>query len=189
MKKEIEAKFCPIDKGQCREKLKENNFILKQSEFLMTRITLHNNVLSDRWGRVRQEAKKVTMTIKRVLDSTKIDGTEEVEIVVDSIELGLQFMHACGFSQTSFQENYREIWTLGDTEVTLDTWPGIPPLIEIEGTDESTVFNICDLLGFKKEDALYGSIDNVYEKIINIPATDIIKLSEITFSSPPIKKV
>lgn len=185
MKAEIETKFCPVDKDECRKKLAAAGFQLKQPEFMMTRVTLHNITLNDRWGRVRQEAKNVTMTIKRVVDKTKIDGTEEIEVVVPSVEQGLAFMQACGFLQTSYQENYREVWAHGETEATLDTWPGLPTLIEIEGKDADTVFSICDKLGFKKEDALYGSIDVVYEEITGIPAKDIVKMPRITFLSPP----
>ena len=123
MLQEIEAKFCPVDKDECRKKLKELGFQLQQPEFLMKRVTFFSETLTDRWGRVRQEAKNVTMAIKKVVDKTRIDGTEEIEVIIPSMEHGLKFMEACGFNQTSYQENLREIWLQGETEATLDTWP------------------------------------------------------------------
>ena len=72
-------------------------------------------------------------------------------------------------------------------EVTIDTWPGLNPFVEIEGANEKIVREISNELGFNFEEAVFGSIDLVYEKEIGIPAETIIRLPEITFSNPPKK--
>ncbi|MDR2934227.1 MAG: CYTH domain-containing protein [Rickettsiales bacterium] len=192
MKKEIELKFCPVNKDEIRKKLSVAGFKMITPEFLMHRITFANPNLTDRWGRVRQEANKITMAIKRVVDKNTIDGTEEIEVVVPSVDIGVSFMAAVGFFPKSNQENYREIWQKNDVEATLDTWPGLPTMIEIESlnTDNDITENIyatIDALGFDKKNAQFGSIDLVYENVLNIPWKYICELPEITFANPPKK--
>jgi adenylate cyclase class 2 len=81
----------------------------------------------------------------------------------------------------------REVWERNGVEVTIDTWPGLSPFIEIEGMDESVVRSVSEELGFNFDTAVFGSIDLVYEKEIGIPAKTIISLPEITFVNPPKK--
>lgn len=187
MNKEIELKFCPVNKEDLRKKLKQAGFILVTPEFLMHRITFHNPSLPDRWGRVRQESGKITMTIKRVL-SEQIDGTEEIETTVPSVEVGISFMKAAGFTPKSNQENYREIWQKDETEATLDTWPGLPTALEIESTNENNIYDTISALDLNKDNAMFGSIDITYEKLLNIPKEQICTLPEITFTNPPKKR-
>lgn len=184
MDKEIELKYCPIDKDQIRAKFKQAGFTLKQPEFLMRRILLHNPQLPDRWARVRQEAHGITTAIKRVTDKNAIDGTEEVEMMVESVETTVRYLEACGFKRTALHENTREVWVHGDLEATIDTWPGLPPLMEIEGPNEQNVFAMAETLGFDKDKALFGSIDFVYEDIVGIPQRWICE-NDLTFDNPP----
>lgn len=185
MEIETELKYCPVDKDEVRKVLERMGFEMQASEMLMKRVTMHNAQLPDRWGRVRVEAKGVTMTIKRVVDPTVIDGTEEAEVIVPDFQTGIGFLAASGFKKTSYQENYREVWHGNEVDVTLDTWPGLPTLVEIEGNKADAVFNASDLLGFDQEQAMYGSIDLVYEKVVGILSSKIIELKEITFDKPP----
>src|SRR3989339_582669 len=87
----------------------------------------------------------------------------------------------------TFEENMREVWMRDGVEITIDTWPGLNPFVEIEGTNEKIVQEISNELGFDFGKAVFGSIDLVYEKEIGIPAETIIHLPEITFSNPPKK--
>jgi adenylate cyclase class 2 len=70
-------------------------------------------------------------------------------------------------------------------EVTIDTWPGLAPFVEVEGKDEEEVRSISIELGFDFEKAIFGSIDLIYESVLGIAKEKIIKLPEITFSNPP----
>jgi hypothetical protein len=69
--------------------------------------------------------------------------------------------------------------------VTIDTWPGLKPFVEIEGPDETIVKKVASELGFDFEKAVFGSIDLVYEKELGIPSATISRLPEITFDAPP----
>ncbi len=188
MKNEIEATFLSVDKDSMRAKLKDAGFELKMTEYMMRRKTFDFPIVPNRkkWGRVRQESDKVTMTVKEIRGSG-INDTYEVELTVNDFDTATAFFEACNISAKAFQENLREVWMRNGVEVTIDTWPGLNPFVEIEGVNEKIVREISNELGFDFEKAVFGSIDLVYEKQLGIPAETIIRLPEITFSNPPKK--
>lgn len=189
MKKEIEAAFLSVDKDSIRAKLKKAGFELKIPEYLVRRKTFDFFRVTpgrNRWGRVRQESDKVTMTVKEVRGSG-INDTYEVELIVNDFDTAASFFEACDIPAKAFQENMREVWVRDGVEVTIDTWPGLSPFVEIEGANEKIVREISNELDFDFEKAVFGSIDLVYEKELGIPAETIIRLPEITFSNPPKK--
>jgi adenylate cyclase class 2 len=189
MKNEIEAAFLAIDKDATRRRLQEAGFKLKRAEYLVRRKTFnfpHVAVGHNKWGRVRQEIDKVTMAVKEIR-GPGINDTYEVELVVNDFEAAVAFFEACGIPAKASQENMREVWVRDGVGVTIDTWPGLNPFIEIEGKDEKVVREIAKELGFDFEKAVFGSIDLIYEKELGIPAETIIHLPEITFANPPKK--
>lgn len=190
MQKEIEATFLSINKELIREKLENNGFKLKYPEYLMRRKTFdfpNKTPGINKWGRVRQEFNKVTMTIKEIR-GTGINDVFESEIIVNDFDKATEFFEVCGVFVKAFQENMREVWTNSTVEVTIDTWPGLKPFIEIEGQTEEIVRNISEKLNFDFKEAVFGSIDLVYEKELGISAKEIISLPEITFKNPPKSK-
>ncbi len=126
------------------------------------------------------------MTVKEVRGSGIAD-TYEIELIVNDFDAAAAFFEACDIPAKAFQENMREAWVRDEVEVTIDTWPGLNPFVEIEGANEKIVREISNELGFNFERAVFGSIDLVYEKEIGIPAETIIRLPEIIFSNPPKK--
>src|SRR3989344_4100405 len=189
MKNEIEATFLSVNKDSVRKKLKEVGFELKIPEYLMRRKTFNFSSTSperNRWGRVRQESNKVTMTVKEIR-GLGINDTYEAELVVNDFDAAVDFFEACDIHEKAFQENMREVWKRDEAEITIDTWPGLNPFVEIEGINEKIVREISSELGFDFEKAVFGSIDLVYEKELGIPAKTIISLPEITFANPPKK--
>ena len=187
---ELEAKFLNIKKEYLRKTLKAQGFLLTEPEFLMTRKTMHfpeSAKMGNRWGRVRQEAENVTMTIKWVKDPNALDGTFEAEVIVPSLEAGEAFLTACGLTPTATQENYREIWhnTAKTTMVTLDTWPGLHPFVEIEADTEKDLLEAASCLGFDMKNAHFGSVDYIYAHELGFPREAFIALKEVTFDLPP----
>jgi adenylate cyclase class 2 len=189
MKNEIEATFLSVNKELMRAKLKETGFILSIPEYIMRRKTFkfpNVPIGHSKWGRIRQESDKITMTIKDIRGSG-ISDVYESEIIVNDFNAGTAFFEACGITQNAFQENLREVWKHNEVEATIDTWPGLDPFIEVEGGNEDIVKKISEKLGFRFEEAVFGSIDLVYEKVLGIPSEEIINLPEITFKNPPKK--
>ncbi|MDR1696797.1 MAG: CYTH domain-containing protein [Rickettsiales bacterium] len=189
---EIELKFYPVKPDEIRARLRDAGFELIVPEFLMTRVTFDIPARAGAWGRVRREHDKITMSIK-CFGENCITGMQESELVIADFDAAVEFMRAAGMEQKGFQENYREIWTRPGTEATIDTWPGLEPLIEIEatGTDESAAIAAVHAaardLGFNPDDAMFGSVDLVYEKVLGIPAAEICALPQATFANPPTK--
>ncbi len=189
MKKEIEATYLSVDKDAVRKKLKDAGFVLQTPEYTMRRKTFDFPNISlgqKKWGRVRQESDKVTMTVKEIRGSG-INDTYEVELVVHDFDTASAFFEACNIPAKAFQENMREVWKRDGVEATIDTWPGLNPFVEIEAETEGMVREVSEELDFDFEKAVFGSIDLVYEKELGIPAATIITLPEITFVNPPKK--
>jgi adenylate cyclase class 2 len=189
MNNEYEVKFLHIDKVEFRKNLLSNNFKLTNPEYIMKRRTFDFSKITpgkNKWGRVRQEANKVTMTIKEIRGDG-INDTYETELIVDDFEKASSFFEECSIHVKSFQENKRELWEKDNIKVTIDTWPGIESFVEIEGVSTEEVMVTSKELGFVFENGLFGSIDMVYQKVLGIPAKELITLPEITFSNPPKK--
>ncbi len=142
---------------------------------------------SNKWGRVREEADKITMSVKEVRGSG-IDGTYEVELTVNSFDKASALFEACSIPEKAFQENKREVWKHGGVIATIDTWPGLDPFVEIEADSEADVREAARKLGFDFSQAVFGSIDLIYERELGIPAAEFTRLPRITFGAPPTKR-
>jgi adenylate cyclase class IV len=189
MNKEIEAKFLHVDKETIRNKLLEIGFILKHSEYTMKRKTFDFSKISpnkNKWGRVRQEFDKVTMAIKEIV-GTGIKDVYETELIVNDFDNACLLFEECGILAKSFQENKREEWFDSGVSITIDTWPGLHPFVEIEADTVDLVKEYSKKLGFIYEQAVFGSIDAVYEIELGIPKSIFILLPEVTFANLPIK--
>jgi adenylate cyclase, class 2 len=187
MKNEFEAKFLCVNKERTRASFKAAGFQLKTPECTMRRKTFDLSSIApgrNKWGRVRQEADRVTMTVKEVLGSS-INDTYEVEITVNDFDAATAFLEACNIPAKSLQENMREVWVRADIEVTIDTWPGLNPFVEIEGESEHMVRVAASELGFDFEESVFGGIDVVYEKELGIPPATLNRLPQIAFAVPP----
>lgn len=161
MGNELEATFYDIDKEEIRAKLKELGATLVYPEFLMRRVVYDTGKHS--FARVRQEGDGVVMTYKTYTDDTIITGCKEVNVRVDDYDAANLFMRSIGMKEKANQDSYRELWKLDDVEITIDTWPWIPTYIEVEGPSEEAVWDVSKKLGYKKEDAHFGSVDRVYQ--------------------------
>ena len=124
----------------------------------------HNN--SKKWIRVRQTNNKTTIAVKHILapKETNIQQMQETEIEVASIKEANNLLEALGFSYKSYQEKERITYLLDGYELDIDTWPGIPTYVEVEGKDEKDLENILNKLGYKMSDTISCTADEVYEK-------------------------
>jgi adenylate cyclase class 2 len=188
MKTEIEAKFLNIDPTSMRALLSKNRYICTIPERMMTRATLHTP--ADRrniheWWRVRDEGNgRITMTWKRT-DSNEVDGTQELEIEVSDFEMAVTLLMTTGLLLVARQETKRETWYLDDIEVVIDTWPGLKPFIEIEGSTIDGVARAASKLGFNMDQAVFGGVGNVYQRELGFIPEAVNHWPLITFSNPP----
>ena len=160
MNNEIEASFLDVDKDDLREKLKEAGAECIKPEIMMRRTVFDSGPHS--FARVRDEGDKIVMTYKNFEDEDSIMGVKEVNLIVNNYDDAVKFIAGCGLEQKAVQETYRETWKLDGVEITIDTWPWIPTYSEIEGPSEEAVWSVAERLGFKKEDAMFGAVDKIY---------------------------
>jgi len=184
MEIEYEATFENIDKDEMRKKLKDVGAKLIKPECLHKRITfdLPSNVkIEYSFIRVRDEGDKITITLK-VIEGGSIEKQQEVNLDVDSMEKAEEILLFLGCKKKAYQQNKRELWKINDVEVTIDEWPFLEPIVEIEGHSENAVKETAKILGFDYKNALFGPITIVYAKKYNISA-DVInnKTPKIVF--------
>lgn len=120
----------------------------------------------NKWIRLRKSKDKVTITVKHILapDNSGIEQMLENELEVSDLNIANSFLESLGYSYKSFQEKERISYKLDNYEIDIDTWPGIPPYIEIEGGSKEDLEIILAKLGFKWSDTISCTADKVYEK-------------------------
>lgn len=191
MQIEFEAVFTDINKDDMIKKLLKEGFECTLPEVITFTKAFHfipDN--KNKWARVRNTGDRITMSIKEVGDETKIDGVKEVELSVDSFENAVSFLNSCGLIEVAFQEKKREVWKKAneEIEVMIDTWPGIPTFIEIEGKNEDIVRKYSKILGFDFNEAIFGGVDILYKKYLGISSEEICNYKNLIFDNPPKKK-
>jgi adenylate cyclase, class 2 len=189
MQTEIECKFLNVDFDEVRKHLKAAGAVCDQPMRMMRRKTYDysDNRLSNEyngWVRVRDEGDKITLSYKQLNDRT-LHGTKEITLTVSDFATADSFLLAIGLEQKSYQETKRESWHLGDAQIELDEWPWIKPTIEIEGPNETAVRETAEKLGFRFEDALFGSVEVAYQAEYDVTEDEIDEWEVVTFTPVP----
>jgi len=174
---EYEATFIDIDKDNMRNRLVEAGAKLVKKEFMQKRTVFRlpkGDQFQKGWGRVRDEGDKITMSIKNVEHSNSIHGQKEICLIIDNYDEGCNFFESLGCVQKAYQESLRELWVIDNVEITIDTWPFLYPLVEVEGESEIKVRQVSEKIGFIWGDAkfcaagtLYAQKYDISEKIVN----------------------
>lgn len=183
MKAEIEAKFLNIDKENIRKLLKNIGAELVAPERLMDRAVFDGKRKAE-YYRVRNEGSQITMSFKRE-EKRSIEGMKEICLTVDNYNNAVEFLTSLAGKPKALQETYRESWVKDGVEIDIDTWPWIPPFIEIEGKSAKAVEEIANELGLKMVDAKYGSVGIAYQQIFDVTDEDINYMPEIKFTDIP----
>lgn len=177
MKIEYEATFQNIDKNETREKLKNIGAVLVRPEFLQKRIILDLPVGKQARGsfvRVRDEGDKVTLTLK-VIDGTGIADQKETQTTVSDFDETVALMTGIGCIPLSYEETKRELWNYDGAEITIDEWPFLGQIVEVEGKSEEQVKTISEKLGFIWKDAYFGAIGMLYVNKYGLGPMDVAK--------------
>ncbi|MDP3795371.1 MAG: CYTH domain-containing protein [bacterium] len=162
MHTELETKFLDIDPDALRKKLR--------------------NIGA--WARVRDEGDKITMSYKRLIDRT-LHGTKELTVTVSDFTEACGLLTALGLEAKSYQETKRESWMLAGAEIAIDTWPWIPPFVELEAPSETMLRPTAERLGFDWSAALYGSVETAYRAHYDVTEQEIARWERITFAPVP----
>lgn len=186
MTPEFEARFLDIDTDAIITRLRERGATRTMPRTLMRRVVLKNQDITDRggWLRLRAQGNKTLLTYKQTNDDSngdsRIDSILEAEVEVADFHAAQHLLEAMGFTTERYQENYREEWQLNGVTYDLDTWPDLPTYLEIEGPDEAAVHGAAASLSLDYATATFGSVDEVYLKVLN---RDILAEPRLVFTS------
>lgn len=145
----------------------------------------HFGINPNKWVRLRETNGKVTITIKHILNQelqaeygTKMQPVLETEMEVPSIESGNAILEQLGFSFRNYQEKKRTTYILEGTEVDIDSWPLIPPYLEIEGESDEEIEKIVKRLELSSKETVSCNTAEVYKKY----GMDIYQFRELRFN-------
>jgi len=167
MDKEYETQILDIDKDNIVKKLQDLG-AAEEPEVLQKRwvfdIEPCTTKSTGEWIRLRQVAdKKPTITYKNK-SGKGISDTTEIEIEVDDFDTAYKLLDKIMPTTQFYQENKRHKFVLDQVEYTLDSWPMIPTLMEIEAKSEEKVHEALELLGLTGKDEGHIGTLAIYDK-------------------------
>ena len=164
---------------QDTDRLKE---ILSTPE--VVRLVKQFGINPNKWVRLRETNGKTTITIKHILNEklqkeygTKMQPVLETEMEVPSIESGNAILEQLGFSFRNYQEKKRTTYILDNTEIDIDSWPLIPPYLEVEGESDKQIESIVRKLELSDKEIVSCNTAEVYKKY----GLDIYQYRELRF--------
>lgn len=161
MQTEYELRVLEINHEELIKKLESLNAEFIFSNLQQRYVYDFNPKQENKWIRLRTDGKTTTLTIKD-LQSKTIDGTKELEIVVDDFAKTHEILKELGYQPKGFQENKRTRYILDGVELDLDKWPLIPEYLEIEGKSKEDIYNCLEKLTIKKEETVTLDVASIY---------------------------
>lgn len=116
-----------------------------------------------KWLRLRTDGRLSTLAMKHIRNDD-IDGTDEWEIVVDSFDEAFKILNNAGLKYRSYQENNRINFRIDECMVSIDTWPLIPPYLEIEGPSKQRVEALATKLDYSLDELTGINNEKIYKK-------------------------
>lgn len=190
MQAEIEAKFVDVDIADVRERLERLGATTTQPMRSMRRVVIEepHHKADGSFIRIRDEGDQTTLTFKRRTlpdKASTIDSTHELETTVGDFDTAVKIFQEAGWEYLTYQESRRETWHLGEVEIVIDEWPWIKPYVEVEASSIGAVKETATALGFDWNDAIFGSVDVIYERDYpNLTVRGIIDIKEARFDDP-----
>ncbi len=173
---EIETKIDGIDRAETEGLLarKDARFMGRK---LMKRwiFVLQREKGADRFLRLRTDGTAATLAYK-YRSGEGLANTEELETPIGNFgEAAKIFSRLVG--ESYYQENYRSTYSYGDAEITIDEWPKIPPVMEIEAKSEQEVRRVIGEFGIRGREL--GNIS--WEKVYAIHGLDLSSFKVLKF--------
>lgn len=147
---EVEAKLLEVDEDEVysaladsgAEKVFEGDVRSEFYDFPDGRIE-EDGVL-----RLREMGEKTFVTLKKDISREESKVMEEIEFGVDDAGAFRTFLSSLGLEKIRESRKHRSKWKDGDVEYVVDTYPGIPPLLEIEAPDTDYLEEAFTDLGY-----------------------------------------
>lgn len=192
MQTEFEAKFYPVKKEHCRKKLEDLGARLLVPERKMKTVLgdkRNNHQLDCDYIRIRNEGNLIRLSAKiHAEEGGKLSDQKETDVGVSNFDKTVEILKRSGLKFTYYQEKLRETWEFEGAIVTIDTWPGLEPILEVETISEDKVKEIAEKLGFRWDLRILTAAAEVFAKVYAISIDEVLKkISNITFENNPFK--
>jgi adenylate cyclase class 2 len=149
MNKEIETRFLDINKDELIQKLKSLN-AKDLGEIKLDEIIFYDDkekCLREKYFvRLRKKGDKTFMTYKSNAKQ-EVDSAKEIEFEVSSFADAKLFLETIGWPAYRIVEKYRHTFELDGVTLDIDTWPQIPPYVEVEGPSVDSLMAVVDKMG------------------------------------------
>lgn len=161
MKKEIEAKILEIDPRRVTSDLERIGAVPSfEGTIKAYSFDYSDEKIRKEGSRLRLREKNsivsvetiVELTYKKPVSKNGVKIVDEYEIKVDSLEETKRILELLGLVQYKSEEKLRISYKLPDASFEIDTFPNIPPFLEIEANSVELVKAYALKLGFKEED-------------------------------------
>jgi adenylate cyclase, class 2 len=172
--KEIECRFLEIDVPALKQELAALG-AQDHGENLLKEIVFYDKegtfVRDHRFVRLRNVKGNTILTYK---ERPEINlETVEIETKVDDMQKAKELLVAIGLIAFREQEKKCHEFTLGKVTIGIDTWPTIPPYVELEGENQKDLQEMAEKLGFDWKDADTTSARVVIEERYGLHLTDL----------------
>lgn len=104
-----------------------------------------------KWIRLRTDGEKSTLTIKHIIQPDAIDGVQEWEVEVSDFQQTHFILEQLWYQAKWYQENKRESFLYNNCSIDIDSWPLIPPYLEIEWENKNSILSTLKELNFDNE--------------------------------------
>ena len=179
---EIEARFADLDHAEIEQKLVAAGARRTRNSFFREWVFALPEWRKDhRRVRVRTDGTTTWLTYK-ANKTWAVDSTEEIEVEVSSADDASELIRAIGIPLERYQEKKRISYGIGDIIFDLDTWPKIPPVLEIEAPSEEKVKEGAALLGLDWKDAIFIDQKVLHRERYGVDLDDI---AEYRFDPAP----
>ena len=106
-------------------------------------------------------------------------------MIVNDFDKTCDLLTSIGLVSKAYQETKREKWKLGEVEITIDTWPWVPPFVELEGPTEENIKETAKMLNLDWNNAMHGSVETIYQMHYDFTEEEIDSWPTITFIPEP----
>ena len=166
--KEIEAKILEVNRSKIEvtlaslgaRKVFEGEIETFFFDFKDGTIAKAKNVM-----RLRRENKKALLTFKNVLSNQTAKVAEEYSVDVSDLETMKKILECLGLHVVESTQKHRVSYTFDHVHFDIDKYTGdfgyIPEFLEIEAESIDLIHKYAELLGFKAEDCLPWSTNEL----------------------------
>jgi adenylate cyclase, class 2 len=172
---EIECRFLEVDKKALIKRLRELK-AKNRGEKLLEEKVLYMTDKKWKHGlgfiRIRKSGEEITLTYKEHRKHT-VDGAFEIEFGIDDYKKAELFLETIGWGNGREQQKKRHTFVLDGVTIDIDTWPRIPPYVELEGKNETKLKKVAKKLGFDWKEAEFHNARWVIENVYNIPVGEM----------------